>query len=262
MLVNHKLDALDFDRFPAVQPPKGDEYLKRGLTSSGQLGLWMSFARLFQMIGAEGGDGYVLVAEDDSIMSPALPSILDRLCQTLVSRNSSLDIVFLSYFLTSDLLSAFASAGFTLPSKNHYLLSSSRFYLACTDCFLLSRPASVYLGQLLQRVLDSGVKLPPIDIALRGFIRQGIVNSCIVFPPVSATLLDSSSTINKDKSFALSSSQAAHSVLRAVVACIITPERGIRLLTNIFGVPPQVSGNTMQDFLRYFEVLSHDMAKW
>ena len=262
MLIKQRLENITFNRFSAVQPHEDDAHLKRGLSTRGQLGLWLSLARLFQMVGSEGGDGYVLVTEDDSVMSPGLPSVLDKLPSRLVSRKSIPDIVFLSYFITSDLISTLASAGLTLPSQTHYLLPSSRFYLACTDCFLLSRSAAAYLGQLLQRALDSGVKLAPVDIAIRDFIRKGIIASSLVFPPAAATTLGTCSTINENVDSALRSSQVAHSVLRAVVSSTILPGEGISLLTQLFGVSPNTTGRTVQDFLQFYDSFSSKMVAW
>ena len=78
MLVKQGLDSLVFDRFSAMRPDSSIEHKKRGLKTKGQLGLWITFARLFQMVGAEGEEGYVLVAEDDSVMSSKLPSFLEK----------------------------------------------------------------------------------------------------------------------------------------------------------------------------------------
>ena len=78
MLVKQGLDSLVFDRFSAMRPDSSIEHKKGGLKTKGQLGLWITFARLFQMVGAEGGEGYVLVAEDDSVMSSKLPSFLEK----------------------------------------------------------------------------------------------------------------------------------------------------------------------------------------
>ena len=72
-----------FDRFSAMRPDSSTEHRKRGLKTKGQLGLWLTFARLFQMVGAEGGEGYVLVAEDDSVMSSKLPSFLEKKVRSL-----------------------------------------------------------------------------------------------------------------------------------------------------------------------------------
>ena len=262
MLVKQGLESLVFDRFSAMRPDSSIEHKKRGLKTEGQLGLWITFARLFQMVGAEGGEAYVLVAEDDSVMSSKLPSFLEKNSEKLASSQRPFDIVFLSYFVNIDLIRSLSSIGFTLSDSAHYLFPASRFYLACTDCFLLSQAASACLGEMLQRSLGSGVQLPPVDIAIRNFIRQGIICSSIVFPPLAATSLEGASTINVGQDSLLLNSQAATGILRSVVSGIITPAHGIGCLENIFTSSAPNIGGSFDNFVGYFASLSSQMVRW
>ena len=112
---------------------------------------------------------------------------------------------------------------------------------------------------MLQRPLDSGVQLPPVDIAIRNFIRQGIICSSIVFPPLAATSLEGASTINVGQDSLLLNSQDAAGILGSVVSGIITPAHGIGCLENIFTSSAPNIGSSFDDFVSYFDSLS---SKW
>lgn len=121
-------------RYPA-QTADADEARQLGLRNSGELGLWRTTTTLLeQWLEEEPAAADVLhILEDDAIVNPALPVLIDLLRQ----QDPALDMLFSEAFLTTNLYRRFRSLEQKRQSEGHaVLLLSGGQYLAGTTSYL------------------------------------------------------------------------------------------------------------------------------
>ncbi len=151
-----------------------------GLRSAGELGLWNTTKALLQewLASQPGPDAVLHVIEDDAILNPALPLLLEPLhsCQPRVG------LLVTEAFLTTPLYQQFRQLERRRQQSGQSLLFvAGSHYLACTSSYLMrSAGARIVLEAMEQ--LEAAGQLLPLDLAWRQLIRSGRLAAAISLP--------------------------------------------------------------------------------
>jgi len=257
MMIDIGMNVDQYHRFPAIEPAP-QAHITRGLDTRGQLGLWLSLVQAFNDISRADYEDWVLIMEDDTVLSRHAPKIIESLTRKIAIDSSlnNIDMIFLSYFLDKNLVKRLLSMGIELPSSTPYLACQWGFYIACTDAFLVKRLSCPYIEEILRRMLLSDASLLPVDITLRSLFQMGALNGKLLIPMIAAPSMELSSTINVSPDSQVLLSQNAHTILRNVAAGLLPPTLGVARLAYLFNAPcPDGEFNSFNDFFSYFESL-------
>ena len=201
-------------RYPA-QTAEQQEAKILGLRNGGELGLWRSTSELLKdwLTTTTNPDGILHILEDDAVLHPTLPKLLEP----LGGHSTSLDLIFSESFLSMSLYRRFRQLERERQTSGaSYLLLDGGQYLACTSSYLLSRRGAQRLLQAMQEQEASG-RLVPFDMALRNWIRAGKLNAAIALPFFSTIKFDTPSSLQRDRSEAMHLSQNADLALRRLM---------------------------------------------
>lgn len=151
-----------------------------GLRSAGELGLWNTTKALLRewLASQPGPDAVLHVIEDDAILNPALPLLLEplRSCQPRV------DLLVTEAFLTAPLYQQFRQLELRRQQSGQSLLfvAGSHYLAGLTSYLLTSLGARIVLEAMEQ--LEAAGRLLPLDLAWRQLIRAGRLTAAISLP--------------------------------------------------------------------------------
>lgn len=207
--------------------------------------LWRTTAALLEAwLAEQPASGDVLnVLEDDAIVHPQLPALI----QLLRQQTPPLDILLSEAFLTTTLYRHFRA----LERKRQrdgaaVLLLNGGHYLACSSSYLLSRDGAQRLMNAM-RAREATGKLVPIDMALRQWIRKGTLSASISLPFFSTISAGMPSSIQHVRAAAVQLSQNDDLGLRHCYSCSTGIQReapkfcGRSALFSLLASPPTSS---------------------
>ena len=186
-----------------------------GLRSAGQLGLWRStVAVLEQWLAQDPAATAVLhVIEDDAILHPSLPLLLDpfRQCQPAV------DLLFTESYLSLSLYDSLRQLEEQrqLQDGGVWLLNGGQ-YLACASSMLFSRRGASRLLQAM-RELEGQKSLPVTDMFFRRLIREGRLVAAVALPFFSTITPEPRSAIQEVRTQRVRLSQTLELSLRRLL---------------------------------------------
>ncbi len=198
-----------------AQTAAEEEAKTLGLRNGGELGLWRSTTELLAawLATSPGPDAVLHVLEDDTVLHPSLPLLVEPLGQA----KPCLDVIFPETFLTVDLYRRFRELERRRQKSDaSYLLLDGGQYLACSSSYLLSHQGAHRLLQAMQEQEESG-RLVPIDMALRNWIRAGRLTAAITLPFFSTINAHTPSSLQRDRPKAVHLSQNADLALRRLM---------------------------------------------
>ncbi len=199
----------------SAQTANAEEARQLGLRNGGELGLWRTTTNLLeQWLGEEPASDDVLhILEDDAILNPALPVLINLFRQ----QKPPLDMLFSEAFLTTDLYRRFRCLDLKRQSDgDSVLLLNGGQYLACASSYLLSRDGARRLLLALRNQERQG-GLIPIDMAFRQSIRNSLLKASISLPFFSTIKSGIVSSIQQDRDTPVQLSQQADLSLRRLL---------------------------------------------
>lgn len=186
-----------------------------GLRNGGELGLWRTTTALLEQWLQEEPtpDAVLHVLEDDAILHPNLPKLIDLLRQT----SPRLDVLFSEAFLTPSLYRSFRRLERQRQiDGSAALLINGGQYLAGCSSYLMSRDGARRLLDSMRGKEQSGL-LQPVDMHLRKQIRESGLIAAISLPFFSTISADTPSTIQSDRAASVYFSQNVDLGLRRLL---------------------------------------------
>lgn len=208
---------------------------ERGLRSAGQLGLWRSTKALLEQWLASDPptDGILHVIEDDAILHPSLPLLLDP----FLSCRPQLDLLFTEAFLSLPLYRKLRALEHQRQRQGEGILFlNGGLYLACTSSMLMSRTGA---GKLLDYMIkEEGKSRPPAtDMLLRYLIRKSLISATLPLPFFSTIAQSKNSAIQGYREPRVLLSQQADIVLRRFLYCQTwDPGKYGQILHDLIGI--------------------------
>lgn len=216
--MKRQIDELDWGRthkrFEAHRATES-EAKEAGLKSAGQLGLWRSSkAVLEQWLNNDPpADGVLHLIEDDAVLHPTLPLLLE----TLRTFNPQLDLLFTEAFLTVPLYRRFQQLEQQRQrNKEGIRLLNGGQYLACSSSVLITRNGAQRLLDEMNSATKKG-KVPVSDIFYRRLIREGKIHAAISLPFFSTIRLDTDSWLQGYRDKKVQRSQQVDLYLRQLL---------------------------------------------
>jgi Glycosyltransferase family 25 (LPS biosynthesis protein) len=178
-----------YARFEAVEGR--DALTDPGSITRGEYGCFASHARL--LTEAATGSCHVHVLEDDVLLSPELPVVMDGLCRRGVL--DTYDLIFTDTFVPLDLAhirfyeQAYrrgeTAAGESAPFQDVSLLDLRGICWACTSSYVAARRSIGRIAALLNDALLAGPR-KPIDLYLRDLVDRGELKAAVCMPFVTS----------------------------------------------------------------------------
>ena len=261
------LSSSEYERFSGIEPVEKEMHVRRGLKSKGELGIFRSFMSVFSRISTGNFDDTVHVLEDDASFSNEISSALNILRVAMKSHHllRTADIVFLDYFLDSNLFIKVAPYRSQDKKGSLRIIPASHYYLGCASSFLVRRSSATRLAQLLERIYQTSAKLAPIDLTFRKLLRNGIISAYMTVPLFCAPEWDQDemSCIQANEKTDIRLSQRSHLLLRLLAAGIKTPLWCTQRLDDLHETQSGLRADcNAMEFLHYFNSLRGRMVSF
>lgn len=201
-------------RFPALRATQ-EEAQGLGLRSAGELGLWRSTKALLAewLAGDPGPEAVLHVMEDDAVLHPALP----KLVQVLQTGEPRVHLLFSEAFLTRELYERFRALEQRRQAEGHsLLLLRGGCYLACASSYLLTRSGAERCYAVMQQLEAQG-RLLPIDLCYRALIRRNGITAAVSLPFLSTIAPVQDSAIQTGLKASVSLAKTADLALRRLL---------------------------------------------
>jgi hypothetical protein len=181
-----------YERFPALSADVA-EAQTRGLRTAGELGIWRSTLAVLERI-IHCGDQPELwhLCEDDVELNPMLPLWLERLA---VSAQVGWDALFTDSYVVPVVYRQAIALLRSRNDRDDLRLVGNPFYRAGLTSYVMRPEGAKSIHEALTEVYRSGVRLVPVDLALRGLIEGGRISVAVTLPFLSSPSLARSSTI-------------------------------------------------------------------
>lgn len=202
------------DRYPA-QGATAEEARSLGLRSAGELGLWRTTKELLSewLACNPAADDVLHILEDDAIVNPALP----KLIQPLLDCEANVDLLFTESFLTLEQYHQFQRVEtWRQASKNWLIFLQGRHYRACASSYLVRKRGAERILNMMQEK-EAAARLRPIDIAYREMIRGESIAATITLPFFSTINPSDDSAIQTDLHAEISLAKNADLSLRRLL---------------------------------------------
>jgi len=186
-----------------------------GLRSGGELGLWRTTKALLRDWLAQdpGPEAVLHVLEDDAILQPALPQLIEpfHTCEPRV------DLLFTEAFLTAPLFQRFRQLELQRQQSGQGLLFvQGQHYLACASSYLLS-PTGARIMLNHMEAMEAAGPLLPVDLTYRKLIRSGLLAAAITLPFFSTIADAGASAIQTGLNAGISLAKDADLALRRLL---------------------------------------------